>query len=60
MFLTIDSPHNEQIKLLTKLLKQKKERDQHQLMVLEGIHLLQTFVEQGYQPQSVFIAENKL
>ena len=60
MFLTIDSPHNEQIKLLTKLLKQKKERDQHQLMVLEGIHLLDAYLEQGYKPQSIFIAENKL
>ncbi len=59
MLHTIDSPNNEQIKLLIKLLRQKKERDQHQLMVLEGVHLIQSYLEQNNIPQSVFIAENK-
>ncbi|WP_434778596.1 TrmH family RNA methyltransferase [Neisseria sp. Ec49-e6-T10] len=56
----IDSIHNEQLKVLTKLLKQSKERVHSGLMVLEGIHLLDALLHAKQMPKSIFIHENKL
>ena len=58
--LPITSTQNEQLHKLVKLLKQKKEREQQQLIVLEGIHLIDAYLAQNCAEQMrVFIHEDK-
>ncbi|MDO5640513.1 MAG: RNA methyltransferase [Neisseria sp.] len=56
---TITSAHNEQLKHLAKLLSQAKARREHKQTVLEGVHLLQTYLQAGYLPQQVYVPESK-
>lgn len=57
----IDSPKNEQLINLAKLLRQKKERSQQKLMVLEGIHLVCSYLEHNPGKNiSLFIHQDKL
>ncbi len=59
--LPITSAQNEQLHKLVKLLKQKKEREQQQSIVLEGIHLINAYLEQNRaESVRVFIHEDKL
>ncbi|MDO5069476.1 MAG: RNA methyltransferase [Neisseria zoodegmatis] len=55
----ITSARNEQLKHLSKLLSQTKARRQHGQTVLEGIHLLQSYLQSGRQPVQVYIPETK-
>lgn len=53
----IHSAHNEQLKRLSKLLKQAKIRRQLQLAAMEGVHVLQAYVQTGAMPEQVFVSE---
>lgn len=55
----IQSPQNETLKSLAKLLDSAKERRKHRLAVLEGSHLLETFLQQNQQPEQVFVPESR-
>lgn len=56
---TINSVHNEQIKHLAKLLSQAKARREAKQTVLEGVHLLQTYLDAGGDMVQVYIPESK-
>lgn len=56
----ITSAHNEQLKHLAKLLSQAKARKEYGQTVLEGVHLLQVYLQNGFQPLQVYIPESKL
>lgn len=56
----ITSTQNEQLKHLVKLLSQAKARREHQQTVLEGVHLLQTYIQAGFEPLYVYIPEKKI
>lgn len=57
---TITSVHNEQLKLLTKLLHHAKSRRTHHATVLEGIHLLEVYLATKGLPKHVFIPQHRL
>lgn len=59
-FLRIESPQNEQIKSVVKLANQSKLRKEQGLMVLEGVHLLQSLLDQNLDVNAVFVHEDKL
>lgn len=56
----IQSSSNAQIKHLAKLIKQRHYRQANQQFVLEGIHLLQTFMEAGWQSERLYIPQHCL
>ncbi|QEY27165.1 TrmH family RNA methyltransferase [Neisseria zalophi] len=56
---TITSAKNEQLKHLSKLLSQAKARRLHKQTVLEGVHLLQAYLQAGGMPIRVYIPEHK-
>lgn len=55
----ITSAQNEQLKHLAKLLSQSKARREYEQTVLEGVHLLQTYLQAGFQPEQVYLPEAK-
>lgn len=55
----ITSAQNEQLKHLAKLLSQSKARREYGQTVLEGVHLLQTYLQAGYEPDQVYLPEAK-
>lgn len=55
----IQSVQNEQIKHLGKLLNQSKARRIHQQTVLEGIHLIQAYLDSGQLPKCLYIPMHK-
>lgn len=55
----IQSPHNEQLKRLGKLLKQTKVRRQLGLAAMEGVHVLQAYLQTGSVPEQVFVSEQR-
>lgn len=56
----IQSPQNETLKSLAKLLDSAKERHKNRLAVLEGNHLLAAFLDKNGQPEQVFVPETHL
>lgn len=55
----ITSAQNEQLKHLSKLLSQSKARREYGQTVLEGVHLLQTYLQAGLMPLQVYLPESK-
>lgn len=58
--LRIESPQNEQIKSVVKLANQSKARKEQGKMVLEGVHLLQSLLDQDLPVDAVFVHEDKV
>lgn len=58
--LRIESPQNEQIKSVVKLTNQSKMRKEQGKIVLEGVHLLQSLLEQKLDVDAVFVHEDKV
>lgn len=58
--MSISSSDNSQIKMLAKLLSNKKYRQQDGLFVMEGIHLLTAAIEYNRQPEKIFISKDML
>ncbi|HFA7303189.1 TPA: RNA methyltransferase [Neisseria gonorrhoeae] len=56
----ISSTNNEHIRHLHRLLSQGKFRRQYAQTVLEGVHLLQVFLQSGRKPVGVYIPEAKM
>ena len=56
----ITSAQNDRLRHLSKLLAQAKARRGHGQTVLEGVHLLQAFLQAGLTPVQVYIPESKL
>lgn len=56
----ISSANNEHIRHLQRLLSQGKFRRQYAQTVLEGVHLLQVFLQSGGKPLGVYIPEAKM
>ena len=56
----ISSANNEHIRHLHRLLSQGKFRRQYTQTVLEGVHLLQVFLQSGGKPLGVYIPEAKM
>lgn len=59
MLKLIQSAQNEQLKHLAKLLSQSKYRRQEHEAVLEGVHLLDAYLNAQQQPKQVWIPENR-
>ena len=55
----ITSAQNEQLKHLFRLLTQAKARRESGETVLEGVHLLQTYLQSGGTPKQVYLPEKK-
>ncbi len=55
----ITSVHNEQLKLLSKLLQSAKHRREHRATVLEGVHLLDAYLNAGFLPKQVFVPSHR-
>ncbi|MGN6843655.1 TrmH family RNA methyltransferase, partial [Neisseria sp. P0021.S006] len=55
----ITSAQNEQLKHLFRLLTQAKTRRESGETVLEGVHLLQTYLQSGGMPKQVYLPEKK-
>lgn len=55
----IQSAQNEPLKRLGKLLKQAKIRRQLGLAVMEGVHVLQAYLQTGAFPEQVFVSEKR-
>ncbi|WP_373740405.1 TrmH family RNA methyltransferase [Neisseria sp.] len=55
----IASAHNEQIKHLAKLLSQAKARRLHGQAVLEGVHLVQAYMQVGGMPEQLYLPESR-
>lgn len=56
----ITSVHNEQLKHLNKLIQSAKFRREQGQTVLEGIHLLDVYLNAGGLPNQVFVPSNRL
>lgn len=56
----ITSAQNDRLKYLSKLLSQAKARRASGQTVLEGVHLLQAYLQAGSTPVQVYIPESKL
>lgn len=56
----ISSTNNEHTRHLHRLLSQGKFRRQYAQTVLEGVHLLQVFLQSGRKPVGVYIPEGKM
>ena len=54
---TISSPHNDDIKQLTRLVQNSRERRKQDVMVLEGIHLTAAALDAGQPPQRLYLNE---
>lgn len=57
---TIASIHNAQLKHLSKLVHHSKHRRTQGQAVLEGIHLLDAYLNSGYLPIQVYVPETRL
>lgn len=57
---TIHSLQNEQLKQVHKLLKQSKTRRQMGLAALEGVHLLDSFLQTGQVPTKIYLPVDKI
>ena len=55
----IQSPQNNQLKHLAKLLSASKHRREHQQTVLEGVHLLSAYLDAGNTPEQVYVPEHR-
>ncbi|WP_174874073.1 TrmH family RNA methyltransferase [Vogesella oryzae] len=53
----ISSAANDEMKTLARLLDTARERRKHGVVVLEGIHLLQSALAAGWQPKAVYVNE---
>ncbi|SCK25056.1 RNA methyltransferase [Vogesella sp. LIG4] len=53
----ITSAANDDMKLLARLLDNARERRKHDVLVLEGIHLLQSALAAGWRPHAVYVNE---
>ena len=56
----ITSVHNEQLKFISKLLQNAKSRREHRATVLEGVHLLDAYLDASHLPKRVFVPQNRL
>lgn len=56
----ITSAQNEQLKHLAKLLTQAKARRECGQTVLEGVHLLQVYLQSGALPEQVYLSQRRL
>ena len=54
----IQSAANPELKHLAKLIKQSSYRRKQKQVVLEGIHLLQTFIDSDWQPVKIYVSEH--
>ncbi|BAK77115.1 tRNA/rRNA methyltransferase SpoU [Pseudogulbenkiania sp. NH8B] len=57
---TLTSPHNDTLKHLARLVQFARDRRKDDVIVLEGIHLLEAALEQGIVPAQCFINEAAL
>ncbi|QEY25081.1 TrmH family RNA methyltransferase [Neisseria animalis] len=57
---SITSAHNEQLKHLSKLLTSARSRREHGQTVLEGIHLLKSYLQAGLMPLQVYLPQAQL
>lgn len=55
----IDSPHNTKLKHLIKLLSSAKARRKHNQVVLEGIHLLKSCLQNNILPDEIYVSPEK-
>ncbi|WP_239323825.1 TrmH family RNA methyltransferase [Snodgrassella gandavensis] len=53
----IQSASNSELKHLARLIAQSNYRRQHQLAVLEGIHLIQTFIQAEHSIQTLYVPQ---
>jgi RNA methyltransferase, TrmH family len=53
----IQSASNNELKHLARLIAQSHYRRQHQLAVLEGVHLIQTFMQAGHLIQTLYVPQ---
>ncbi len=56
----ITSIHNEQLKLIAKLLQNAKSRREHRATVLEGVHLLDAYLNANQLPKRVFYSKKSV
>ena len=56
----IESAHNQEIKHLAKLITQNRYRQKHLVAILEGIHLIETFIEAGHNIQNMYLPHNRI
>lgn len=54
----LQSKDNPKLKLLRSLIEQSAARKKHALTVLEGAHLLESYLASNQQPQSIFTSES--
>lgn len=53
----IQSASNSELKHLSRLIAQSHHRFQHKLAVLEGVHLIQTFMQAGHSIQTLYVPQ---
>ncbi|ORF27271.1 TrmH family RNA methyltransferase [Snodgrassella alvi] len=56
----IQSASNNELKHLSRLIAQSHYRRQHQLAVLEGVHLVETFIQAGYLIQALYLPQQRI
>ena len=56
----IESAHNQEIKHLIKLISQNRYRQKHHVATLEGIHLIETFIQAGYTIQNMYVPHSRI
>ena len=56
----IESAHNQEIKHLVKLVSQNRYRQKHHVAILEGIHLIETFIQAGYTIQNMYVPHSRI
>ncbi|UTH73866.1 RNA methyltransferase [Chromobacterium sp. IIBBL 290-4] len=54
---SITSPHNDEVKALARLVQSSRDRRKEGVMVLEGIHLLESWLQAGGAPSRVYLNE---
>ncbi len=57
---SITSPQNETVKHLARLAQSSRDRRREGVMLLEGIHLLQSCLEQGVEPLAVYVNDQSV
>ncbi|QEL55408.1 TrmH family RNA methyltransferase [Chromobacterium paludis] len=55
---TIRSPHNDEVKALARLVQYSRDRRKEGVMVLEGIHLLESCLQAGVRPGRLYLNES--
>lgn len=56
----IESAHNQEIKHLVKLVSQNRYRQRHHVAILEGLHLIETFIQAGYTIQNMYVPHSRI